>query len=130
MKLTNSRAASRLLPIKRGKFPFSNKKGNNFCTICAHNFPYSVQRRVLCDKCALPFCKNEVHFQTKCALSEHHLTHPFSLRCNPATALKSINSKAVPKQTTHSFKVTSCTYIFQKVSQKFKKKNLLLSIHD
>ena len=41
---------------------------------------------------------------------------------NPATALKSINSKAVPKQTTHSFKVTSCTYIFQKVSQKFKKK--------
>lgn len=94
MKLTNSRAASRLLPIKRGKFPFSNKKGDNFCTICAHNFPYSVQRRVLCDKCALPFCKNEVHFQTKCALSQHHPTHPF----------------------------TSCTYIFQKVSQKFQKK--------
>jgi hypothetical protein len=69
-------------------------------------------------KCALPFCKNEVHFQTKCALSQHYPTHPFSLRCNPATALKSINSKAVPKQTTHSFIVTSCTHIFQKFKKK------------
>lgn len=113
------------------KFPFSNKKGTIsgqfvhiiFHIVCKGEF-YVINVPFLFIKMRCIF-KLKVHFHNPTN------THPplFSLRCNPATALKSINSKAVPKQTTHSFKFISCTHIFQQVSQNFKK-NLLLSIHD
>lgn len=129
MKLTNSRAASRLLQKKGGNSLLVVKKGTIsgqfvhtiFHIVCKGEF-YVINVPFLFIKMRCIF-KLKVHF---------HNTPPlfFFLRCNPATALKSINSKAVPKQTTHSFKFISCTHIFQQVSQKFKKNILVLSIHD